>query len=78
MISREIVMYGCYTEDIDAELADYMGPKEMYAMSILSDAQHVLAHGDTETARQWMNKAKYVISKVMREKRFYLNLKETM
>ena len=67
MIPREIVMYGCYAEDIDAELEECMGSKEMYAMSILSDAQHVLAHGDAETARQFMNKAKYVISKVMRE-----------
>ena len=25
------------------------------------------SHGDAETARQFMNKAKYVISKVMRE-----------
>ena len=68
MIELDLKMYGCYCEDIDADLADYLGPKEMFAMSILSDAQHVLAHGDAETARQWMNKAKYVISQVMREK----------
>jgi hypothetical protein len=37
----------------------------MLAMGILSDAQHVMAHGDTETARQFINKSKYVISKVM-------------
>lgn len=67
MISREMKMYGCYREDIDAELEECMGSKEMYAMSILSDAQHVLAHGDAETARQFMNKAKYVISKIKRE-----------
>lgn len=67
MISRELVMYGCYAMDIDFELEESMSSKEMYAMSILSDAQHVMAHGDTETARQFINKAKYVISKVMRE-----------
>lgn len=67
MISRELVMYGCYAKDIDFELEESMSSKEMYAMSILSDAQHVMAHGDTETARQFINKAKYVISKVMRE-----------
>jgi hypothetical protein len=37
----------------------------MLAMGILSDAQHVMAHGDTEMARQFINKSKYVISKVM-------------
>lgn len=67
MLSREFVMYGCYASDIDFELEESMSSKEMYAMSILSDAQHVMAHGDTETARQFINKAKYVISKVMRE-----------
>jgi Na+/phosphate symporter len=67
MISRELVMYGCYAMDIDFELEESTSSKEMYAMSILSDAQHVMAHGDTETARQFINKAKYVISKVMRE-----------
>jgi hypothetical protein len=67
MNELDLKMYGCYCEDIDAELEECMGSKEMYAMSILSDAQHVLAHGDAETARQWMNKAKYVISQVMRE-----------
>jgi len=67
MNELDLKMYGCYAKDIDAELEECMSSKEMYAMSILSDAQHVLAHGDAETARQWMNKAKYVISKVMRE-----------
>jgi hypothetical protein len=68
MNENDLRMYGCYREYIDVELAECIGPKEMYAMSILSDAQHVLAHGDAETARQFMNKAKYVISQVMREK----------
>ncbi len=37
----------------------------MLAMGILSDAQHVMACGNTEQARQFINKSKYVISKVM-------------
>lgn len=43
--------------------------KLMYAMSILSDAQEVMAMGQTEVARQFINKSKYFISKVMAEKR---------
>ena len=36
----------------------------MYAMQILSDAQHVMAHGQTEEARQFINKAKFWIAEV--------------
>lgn len=36
----------------------------MYAMQIMSDAQMMLELGETETARQFMNKAKYFISNV--------------
>jgi len=35
---------------------------QMIAMSILSDAQHVLENGDAESARQKMNIAKVLIS----------------
>ena len=34
----------------------------MMVMSILSDAQEVMAHGDVETARQYINRAKYVLN----------------
>lgn len=35
----------------------------LYAMSILSDVQEILVTtGDIETARQWINKAKFFIS----------------
>lgn len=68
MNDQDLKMFGCYREYIDADLNDCIGPKEMYAMSILSDAQHVLDHGDSETARQFMNKAKYVMSVVLEEK----------
>lgn len=68
MEKRDLEMFGCPREAVDAELAGYFGPKEMYAMSILSDAQEVLARGDAETARQWMNKAKYVMSQILVEK----------
>ena len=34
----------------------------MFIMSILSDAQEVMAYGDVETARQYINRAKYVLN----------------
>ena len=34
----------------------------MMVMSILSDAQEDMAHGDVETARQYINRAKYVLN----------------
>ena len=34
----------------------------MMVMSILSDAQEAMAHGDVETARQYINRAKYVLN----------------
>ena len=38
------------------------GGDVMLTMSMLSDAQEVMVHGDTETARQYINRAKYVLS----------------
>jgi hypothetical protein len=66
-------MFGCTQDAMDSlveaslyrsMLGDTNGLL-MLAMGILSDAQHVMAHGDTEQARQFINKSKYVISKVM-------------
>ena len=34
----------------------------MMVMSILSDAQEAMLHGDVETARQYINRAKYVLN----------------
>jgi hypothetical protein len=33
----------------------------MLAMSILSDAQEAMVHSDNETARQYINRAKFVL-----------------
>jgi hypothetical protein len=45
----------------------------MLAASMLSDAQEVISgeYGkpDTETARQFMNRAKYIIFKMMKEEK---------
>jgi hypothetical protein len=71
--STDTQMFGCTQESMDAMVEDnlyrsMLGDTNgllMLAMGILSDAQHVMACGDTEQARQFINKSKYVISKVM-------------
>ena len=59
-------MYGCSREELLEVCEDaqqpYMGGLSMLAMSILSDAQECIAIGDGETARQYINRAKFVIS----------------
>ena len=65
---RDLEMFGCTKADLVEMLEDSIGMQEMLAMSILSDAQHVMAHGDTETARQFINKAKWVMSQIMQNK----------
>jgi hypothetical protein len=54
-------MYGCdineFMDSVDGSHTDYL----MAAMSVLSDSQELL-RGDTEAARQAINRAKYLIS----------------
>jgi len=60
-----MVMFGMPKEWLDELIADWqepmMGGLQMLAMSMLSDAQERIALGDGETARQYINRAKYVI-----------------
>lgn len=53
-----------YMQGITARLSGL----EMVVMSILSDAQQVLEFGDTEASRQYMNRAKYILSEMMEAK----------
>ena len=41
---------------------------EMVVMGILSDAQELLAMGATNDSRQYMNRAKFILSEMMEEK----------
>ena len=41
---------------------------EMVVMSILSDAQELLAMGATNDSRQYMNRAKFILSEMMETK----------
>ncbi len=63
---QQLEMFGCLVKDIKggAILVNTNDPRELnnYAICILSDAQSVLANGDAEKARQFINKAKYLLS----------------
>lgn len=62
----EIKRYGCTLAEVKEEMegrTKFNSQILMYAMAILSDAQHTM-ESDPETARQWINKAKYWIDQV--------------
>ena len=68
---KEIAMYG---EPKEWVLADYARQKKLlqdhsyiYIMGILSDAQQVIEMGQLDTARQFINKAKLLISEKGKE-----------
>ena len=66
-VQDEIKMFGCTKAQIDAGVQqESFGNPLMYAAGIISDAQQVLEFGDAEQARQFMNKAKYIIFQVMK------------
>jgi len=58
---RYMDMYGLSKLDMEDMLHEDM--KCMLAMSILSDAQHVMEY-DVEQARKFINRAKYVIRRI--------------
>ena len=68
----DLQAYGCRAIAIDNALKDYRDPL-MLAASMLSDAQEIISEEygrpDTESARKLMNRAKYIIFKMMKEDR---------
>lgn len=57
-------MYGCTHDDLVCMMNNPMNFRNghyMLAMSILSDAQEAMVHSDNETARQYINRAKFVL-----------------
>ena len=68
----DLQAYGCRSGAIDNAIKNYQDPL-MLAASMLSDAQEVISgeygQPDTETARQFMNRAKYIIFKMMKDDR---------
>jgi len=65
MLKNELTMFGCTKDELNEYIEDardpMMGGLPMLAMSILSDAQECIAIGNDELARQFINRAKYVI-----------------
>ena len=67
---RDVALFGASSADIRemVETSIYRITSEelhadaMMVMSILSDAQEVMAHGNVKTARQYINRAKYVLN----------------
>lgn len=63
-----ILMFGVTKLELDQYITDNVGNDKFFyshaqlATSILSDAQECLSMGDSEKARQLMNRAKYVLS----------------
>ena len=65
LIIKQMNMYGMTREGMDDMIANEMHPlmggHYMLAMSILSDAQECIAIGLEDRARQYINRAKYVM-----------------
>lgn len=61
----QIQMYGKTENELDEELQNStcFNDPLFYAFCILSDVQECILIGQKETARKWINKAKYYISK---------------
>lgn len=71
MTNQEQMMYGMSVEQMNKEF-DWslrMMGSEMTAISILSDAQEVMARGDTERARKFINIAKKILIDSMEAQR---------
>lgn len=64
--------YGMTEADIREQYMDSLTARlsglEMVVMSILSDAQELLAMGATNDSRQYMNRAKFILSEMMEVK----------
>jgi len=73
MTEFETNCYGMTEQDIREDYMESITAKcsglEMVVMSILSDAQELLAMGRAESARKQMNIAKFILSEMMDAKR---------
>ena len=68
--ARQQAVYGCDIEEfVDSvfESITYQAcGANMVVSSLMSDAQEQIANGDSEGARQTLNRAKYLLSQVAR------------
>lgn len=68
-MNKEITMYGCdineFVEDIKNSVTYRLTGANMVVAGLMSDSQEMMAHGDTESARQFLNRAKHILFMVM-------------
>lgn len=70
---RDIKMFGCEIEILEFFERESIGPEAhrryqdhaSAAMSWLSDAQEQMSHGNPELARQTINRAKWLLEKIV-------------
>lgn len=62
MTEKDMQMYGCdfqaFRESVEDSITYKLSGGVMVLAGLLSDAQELMAMGDTETARQYLNRAK--------------------
>lgn len=72
MTEFEIKCYGMSEQEIRTQYMESITAKfsglEMVAMSVLSDAQELVAMGRNEQARKQINIAKFILSEIMDQK----------
>ena len=61
-VDKQIQMYGCdfdaFKESVKDSITYKLSGGVMVLAGLMSDAQELMALGDTETARQYLNRAK--------------------
>jgi hypothetical protein len=61
-VDKQLQMYGCdfqaFRESVEDSITYKLSGGVMVLAGLLSDAQELMAMGDTETARQYLNRAK--------------------
>jgi len=69
MTTKEMQCYGCDIEQFVASVTSCITYKfngaNMVIAGLMSDSQEVMAHGDPESARQFLNRAKHLLFMVM-------------
>jgi hypothetical protein len=69
MTDREMQMYGCdmkaFKESVKDSISYQLAGGGMWVAGLMSDAQELMALGDTETARQYLNRAKSIMFEMM-------------
>ena len=61
----DVEIFGCDGEAFLETVAKSISGPPMAAMSVLSDAQELLALGEPEAARKEINKAKLIIARML-------------